>query len=250
MPLRLTRPSVGLIPDHPLNVERETIRSVQSPCRSDDGRGSRLIAAPVPELEPRRIPIVRYLYFWLCPSAAAPAAGRICVERKFRPFAQICSLAETPQPSSRRRETMKASLAAWRWRSRAIPSVVIMRSRVAMLSLISHRDPCIGPLSVRSCARRRTIGDLEGFGIDFSIYAVERRSRSWSIPGGFLPTARYFRLSLATSLAHCMTLPPRSGFRRDRIVPETCDEKCCRRPRQTPRDTARTSRRRMARILI
>src|ERR1700720_3630462 len=130
MPLRLRRPSVGLIPTRPLLFDGETMEpSVSVPTPA----AARLaaMAAPEPELDPDGLRSSAYGFFVSPPRPLQPLVE--CVERKFAHSLRFV-LPRITAPASRRRLTMNASLGGMAPASASDPAVVIMRSAVAMLS--------------------------------------------------------------------------------------------------------------------
>src|SRR4249919_1224017 len=141
MPLRLSRPSVGLIHTRPLLFDGDTIEpSVSVPTAA----AARLaaIAAPEPELEPDGLRSSAYGFLVCPPRPLQPLVE--WVDLKFAHSLRLV-LPRITAPASRSRVTMNASLGGAAPASANDPAVVIMRSAVAMLSLIRIGMPCIGP---------------------------------------------------------------------------------------------------------
>ena len=131
------------------------------------------IAAPVPELDPDGLRSSAYGFFVCPPRPLQPLVE--CVERKFAHSLRFV-LPRITAPASRRRATMKASFGGLTPTSASEPAVVIIRSAVAMLSLISTGMPCSGPAdapALRSASSWSAI--VARVGIDFD-HAVERRA--------------------------------------------------------------------------
>src|SRR5258706_16400633 len=132
MPLRLRRPSVGLIPTRPLLFDGETMEpSVSVPTPA----AARLaaIAAPDPELDPDGLRSSAY-GFLVCPPRPLHPLDE-CVDRKFAHSLRFV-FPRITAPPARSRSTMNASRGAGAPASASDPAVVIIRSAVAMLSLI------------------------------------------------------------------------------------------------------------------
>src|SRR5258706_11583774 len=132
MPLRLRRPSVGLIPTRPLLFDGETMEpSVSVPTPA----AARLaaIAAPVPELDPEGLRSSAYGFLVCPPRPLQPLVE--WVERKFAHSLRLV-LPRITAPAARSRAAMKASLGGVTPASAKEPAVVIMRSAVAILCLI------------------------------------------------------------------------------------------------------------------
>src|ERR1700760_2056098 len=141
MPARLIRPRVGLMPTRPDAEEGQTTEpsvSVPIPIAARFAA----IADPVPELEPQALRSSTYGFFVTPPRPLQPLVE--CVERKFAHSLRFV-LPRITAPASRRRETMNASLGGFTPSSANEPAVVIIRSAVAMLSLISTGMPWSGP---------------------------------------------------------------------------------------------------------
>ncbi len=161
MPLRLNRPSVGLMPTSALLFDGETTEpsvSVPTPI------AARLaaIAAPEPELEPDGFRSSAYGSWVWPPRPLQPLVE--WVERKFAHSLRFV-LPRMTAPACRRRCTMKASLGGVMPASASEPAVVIMRSAVAMLSLSRTGMPCSGPRGprlLRSASRLSAMASASG----------------------------------------------------------------------------------------
>src|SRR5204863_4991279 len=129
---RLTSPSVGLMPTSELTCEGETIDPSVSVPTAIVARLAATAAAE-PELEPDGLRSSAYGFFVWPPRPLQPLDE--CVDRKFAHSLRLV-LPRTIAPASRRRATMNASLGGADPASASDPAVVIMRSAVAMLSLI------------------------------------------------------------------------------------------------------------------
>src|SRR4029079_6897835 len=90
-------------------------------------------AAPDPELEPHGLRSSAYGFFVWPPRALQPLVE--CVDRKFAHSLRLV-LPRMTAPAARNCETTNASLGGRAPSSASEPAVVIMRSAVAMLSLI------------------------------------------------------------------------------------------------------------------
>src|ERR1700704_4838540 len=124
IPIRLTRPSVGLIPTRPLLFDGETIEpSVSVPTAA--ALRFAATAAPEPELDPDGLRSSAYGFFVSPPRPLQPLVE--CVERKFAHSLRFV-LPRITAPASRRRVTMKASFGGVAPSSASDPAVVIMRS--------------------------------------------------------------------------------------------------------------------------
>src|SRR5215467_6274798 len=108
MPLRLSAPSVGLIPTRPLLFDGDTIEpsvSVPTPTAARFAA----IAAPVPELDPDGLRSSAYGFFVCPPRPLQPLVE--CVERKFAHSLRFV-LPSITAPASRSRVTRGASFTA------------------------------------------------------------------------------------------------------------------------------------------
>src|SRR6185295_18755112 len=104
-PLRLTRPSVGLMPTSPFVVDGDTIDpSVSVPIAA--ALRFAAIAAPEPELEPDGLRSSTYGFFVCPPRPLQPLVE--CVDRKFAHSLKFV-LPRITTPASRSRVTMNAS---------------------------------------------------------------------------------------------------------------------------------------------
>src|SRR5580765_5638640 len=105
MPLRLTSPSVGLMPTRPLLFDGDTIEPSVSVPTATAARFA-AIAAPEPELEPDGLRLSAYGFFVCPPRPLQPLVE--WVERKFAHSLKFV-LPRITAPASRRRATMNAS---------------------------------------------------------------------------------------------------------------------------------------------
>src|SRR5579863_7342666 len=105
MPLRLRRPSVGLMPTRPLLLAGDTIEpSVSVPTATATRLAA--VAAPEPLLEPDGL---RSSAYGLCVCPPRPLHALVeCVERKFAHSLRFV-LPRITAPASRRRAAMNAS---------------------------------------------------------------------------------------------------------------------------------------------
>src|SRR5437867_7658890 len=130
MPVRLTSPSVGLMPTSELLVDGDTIEPSVSVPTAAAARFA-AIALPDPELDPDGLRSSAYGFFVCPPRPLQPLVE--CVDRKFAHSLKFV-LPRITTPAARRRSTMNASAGARTPSSAREPAVVIMRSWVAMLS--------------------------------------------------------------------------------------------------------------------
>src|SRR6267142_5640781 len=109
MPLRLSRPSVGLMPTNELLFDGDTIEpSVSVPIAAAARFAA--TALPDPELDPDGLRSSAYGFFVWPPRPLQPLVE--CVERKLAHSLRFV-LPRITAPASRRRATTKASRAAW-----------------------------------------------------------------------------------------------------------------------------------------
>src|SRR3954464_2004294 len=105
MPVRLTRPSVGLMPTSDALVDGETIEpSVSVPPAAAPRLAA--MAAPEPELDPDGLRSSAY-GFRVCPPRPLHPLDE-CVERKFAPSLRFV-LPRIPTPAARSRPATKES---------------------------------------------------------------------------------------------------------------------------------------------
>src|SRR6058998_257100 len=105
MPLRLSRPSVGLMPTSELLFEGETIEpSVSVPIAAAARFAA--TALPDPELDPEGLRSSAYGFFVWPPRPLQPLVE--CVDRKFAHSLKFV-LPRITAPASRRRSTMNAA---------------------------------------------------------------------------------------------------------------------------------------------
>src|SRR2546425_5537534 len=141
MPLRLSRPSVGLMPTSELLFEGETIEpSVSVPIAAAARFAA--TALPDPELDPEGLRSSAYGFFVWPPRPLQPLVE--CVERKLAHSLRLV-FPRTTTPAWRRRPTMNASVGGVTPASASDPAVVIRRSAVALVSLSRIGMPCSGP---------------------------------------------------------------------------------------------------------
>ena len=129
------------MPTSELTLDGDTIEpSVSVPTAA----AARLAAAaaPEPELDPDGLRLSAYGFFVWPPRPLQPLDP--CVERKFAHSLKLV-LPRMTAPASRRRSTMNASRGGRAPANASEPAVVIIRSAVAMLSLINTGTPCSGP---------------------------------------------------------------------------------------------------------
>src|SRR5205823_13594925 len=106
MPVRLTRPSVGLIPTSEFTLDGDTIEPSVSLPTAMAARFA-AVAAADPELDPEGLRSSAYGFFVCPPRALQPL--RECNERKLAHSLRFV-LPRMTAPALRRRVTMKASL--------------------------------------------------------------------------------------------------------------------------------------------
>src|ERR1700733_4489045 len=149
IPLLLISPTVGLIPTMPLEDEGQTIEpSVSVPIAAAHKFAE--TPAPEPELDPHGFRSSAYGFFVRPPRPLHPL-----VEWLERMFAHSLRFVfpRITAPAARNLRATKESLGGFEPTSASDPAVVIMRSAVSMLSLISTGMPCSGPrkpLALRS----------------------------------------------------------------------------------------------------
>src|SRR5450631_407391 len=137
IPLRLTRPTVGLMPTRPFADDGHTIEpSVSVPIPS----AARFAEspAPVPELEPQGLRSRAYGCLVKPPRPLQPLVAwleRIFAHSLGLVFPRITA------PASRNFWATKESLGGFAPTRASEPAVVIMRSAVSMLSLINTGMP-------------------------------------------------------------------------------------------------------------
>src|SRR5437868_10408801 len=137
IPLRLTRPSVGLMPTSELAAEGETIEpSVSVPTAMAQKLAA--VAAPEPELEPDG---ERSSAYGLRPCPPRPLQPLEEWEERKLAHSLRFVLPRITAPAARRRAAMNASRGAGEPARASEPAVVHILSAVAMLSLISTGMP-------------------------------------------------------------------------------------------------------------
>ena len=173
MPLRLTRPTVGLMPTRRVVARRRDDRAVG--FRADrgrrqvgrDGRAGAGARAGRVAIERVRVPRLS--------AAAAPAAGRMR-RAEVGPFAQVRLAEDDRAGLAQPLDDERVASAACRRPAPAIRRSSCMRSAVAMLSLIRIGMPCSGPRGprlLRSASSPSAI--VERVGIDLD-HAAQRRA--------------------------------------------------------------------------
>src|SRR5579863_2851044 len=158
MPVRLTRPTVGLMPARPLEDDGQTIEpsvSVPIPAAARFAE----MPAPVPELDPQGLRSSAY-GLWVSP----PRPLHPLVEWPERMLAHSLRLVlpRTTAPAARSFCATAESLDGFEPTRASDPAVVIMRSAVSMLSLTRTGMPCSGPrgpLALRSASSESAIAD-------------------------------------------------------------------------------------------
>src|SRR6266581_3994417 len=132
IPVRLTRPTVGLIPTRELLFDGDTIDpSVSVPIAAAARFAA--TATPDPELEPDGLRSSAYGFLVNPPRPLQPLVE--CVDRKLAHSLRLV-LPRITAPAWRSRSTTNASFDGFALSSASEPAVVIIRSAVAMLSLI------------------------------------------------------------------------------------------------------------------
>src|SRR5687768_9623071 len=161
IPDRLTRPTVGLMPTRCETADGHTIDpsvSVPTPAAARFAA----TADPVPELEPHGLRSSAYGFFTCPPRPLQPLLD--FVERKFAHSLRFV-FARITAPAARKRSTTNASRGAIQPSSASEPAVVVIRSAVSMLSLMTTGMPCSGPrgpLAFRSASREDAIASASG----------------------------------------------------------------------------------------
>src|SRR5258708_30591180 len=130
-PVRLRRPSVGLMPTSELLLAGDTTEPSVSVPTATEARFA-ATAAPDPELEPEGLRSSAYGFLVSPPRPLHPLDE--CVERKFA-HSLMLVLPRITAPALRSCETMKASLGGVTPTRASEPAVVIMRSAVGVFSL-------------------------------------------------------------------------------------------------------------------
>src|SRR5450631_248267 len=149
IPARLIRPKVGLIPTIPFADDGHTMEpSVSLPTATVPRLAD--VAAPEPELDPQGLRSRAYGFFVKPPRPLHPLVEWL--ERMFAHSLRLV-LPRMTAPAARSFCATKESFSGLDPTRASEPAVVIMRSAVSMLSLISTGIPCSGPrgpLALRS----------------------------------------------------------------------------------------------------
>ncbi len=163
MPLRLTSPTVGLIP-----TSADTRRGADDRAvgLGADGHGAQArrggrarAAARSAGVAIERIRVARQ------PATPAPAAGGV-LGAEVRPLAQVRLAEQHGAGLAQARDDAGVAQRDARRRRASEPAVVFMRSAVSMLSLISTGMPCSGPRTrARLAFGVEPIGDVERVGV-------------------------------------------------------------------------------------
>src|SRR5579864_1409085 len=162
IPLRLTRPTVGLIPASPFDEDGQTMEpsvSVPIPMAARFAE----IPAPVPELEPQALRSSAYGFFVRPPRPLHPLVEWL--ERILAHSLRLV-LPRITAPAERSLCATNESFGGFDPTSANDPAVVIIRSAVSMLSLINTGMPCNGPrgpLALRSRSSSAAIEGASGF---------------------------------------------------------------------------------------
>src|SRR5271163_2959977 len=137
IPLRLTRPTVGLIPTSPFNVEGHTIDPFVSVPTPTAARFAET-PEPDPELDPQGLRSSAYGFLVSPPRPLQPLVEWL--ERMFAHSLRLV-LPRMTAPAARSLCATNESFGAFAPTSASEPAVVIMRSSVAMLSLMKTGMP-------------------------------------------------------------------------------------------------------------
>ncbi len=177
MPARLTSPTVGLIPTIPLAEDGQTIDpSVSVPTATAHKFAA--AAAPEPELDPHGL---RSSAYGLCVCPPRPLQPlEECDDRKLAHSLRLV-FPRITAPAWRSRRATPESFAGVNPSSASDPAVVIMRSAVPMLSLISTGIPCSGPrgpCALRSASSASAIASASGLSSMTELSAGPLRSIS------------------------------------------------------------------------
>src|SRR5580704_7236462 len=161
MPLRLTSPTVGLIPTVPLADEGHTIEPSVSVPMATAQRFAEM-PAPEPELEPQGLRSSAYGFFVRPPRPLHPL-----VEWLERILAHSLGfdLARISAPAARSFCATYESFGGFAPTNASEPAVVIRRSAVSILSFRSTGIPCSGPrgpFSLRSLSSASAIASASG----------------------------------------------------------------------------------------
>src|ERR1039457_3299133 len=141
MPLRLTRPAVGLKPAIPFDDAGQTMDpSVSVPMAAAQSFAD--TPAPEPELEPQGLRSSAYGFLVWPPRPLHPLVEWL--ERMLAHSLRLV-LPRMTAPAARSFCATKESFSGLDPARASEPAVVIMRSAVSMLSLISTGIPCSGP---------------------------------------------------------------------------------------------------------
>jgi hypothetical protein len=169
MPERLINPTVGLMPTSAFTPEGHTIDpsvSVPTPAAARFAA----MAAPVPELDPQGLRSSTYGFLTWPPRPLQPLAD--FVDRKFAHSLRFV-LPRSTAPAARSRPATNESRGAVDPCSASEPAVVIIRSPVSMLSLMSTGIPCNGP---RTPAVRRSASSASAIESASGLSSITDRS--------------------------------------------------------------------------
>ena len=224
MPERLTSPTVGLMPTSALTPDGQTIDpsvSVPTPTAARFAA----IAAPVPELDPQGLRSSTYGFLTWPPRPLQPLVD--FVDRKLAHSLRFV-LPRITAPAARRRPTTNASRAAVEPCSASDPAVVIMRSPVSMLSLMSTGIPCSGPRTpARPALGVQRVGNRQRVGIELddrpqrrtaAIDGLDARGVELDEPSRRVAAGRHRLLQLGNR--HFIEIERRRGL--PRIDPKSC----------------------------
>ena len=150
MPLRLTSPSVGLMPTMPLMPDGQTTEpSVSVPTATTVRFAAAATAEPLDD--PQGVLVVSYGFRVCPPRLLQPLDERF--ERKLAHSLRL-ALPRITAPASRSRLTRNASPAGACSASASEPALVTMRSAVSMFALRTTGMPCSGPRGPDACHSR------------------------------------------------------------------------------------------------
>src|SRR5260370_22774922 len=140
MALRLTRPTVGLIPAKPFEDDGQTMEpSVSVPMAAAQRFAE--TPAPEPELEPQGLRSSAYGFLVRPPRPLHPLVEWL--ERMLAHSLRLV-LPRMTAPAARSRSATNAAFGGRGPRSDSDPAVVFIRSAGAMLSLVRNRLACRG----------------------------------------------------------------------------------------------------------
>src|SRR5215472_1344637 len=219
IPLRLTNPTVGLIPASPFDEHGQTIEpSVSVPMPAAPRFAE--IPAPVPELDPQGLRSSEYGFFVSPPRPLHPL-----VEWLDRMFAHSLRLVlpRITAPDARSFAATNESFGGLEPTSASDPAVVIMRSAVSMLSLIRTGMPCIGPrapLALRSGSSSitaLTAGPCLSISLILAVY-LSTSERAVNLPE-FMPSCNSVMVISSSSKGFTSATTDAAGLEISRAAP-------------------------------